>query len=57
LIGNIGKDRHKKRFLDQRTREDRYDYSKLSRVLDAIVAAAVHMRERVASEEFALHNG
>jgi hypothetical protein len=53
----IGKDRHKKRFLDQRTREDRYGYSKLSRVLDVIVAAAVDMRERVASEGFALHNG
>jgi hypothetical protein len=49
----IGKDLHKKRFLDQRAREDGYDYTKLGRVLDEIVAAAIAMRERVALKGFA----
>jgi hypothetical protein len=49
----INKTGYMREFLDQRTRTAGYDYSKIEAVLDMVVDAAVHMREKIMEEVFA----
>ena len=41
----IGKDRYMRTFLNQRERDDGYDYGKITSVLDMIITNCVRMRE------------
>lgn len=47
----IGKTSYMRKFLDQRTRQPGYDYTKLVSVIETIVQAAIGMRETIAEQE------
>lgn len=47
----IGKDRYMRTFLNQREKDEGYDYGKISSVLEMIITNCVGMREAVLSKE------
>lgn len=49
----VDKQRYMRAFLDQKAKVDGYDYSKIERVLDMLVAAASAMREAEQDQELA----